>query len=207
MPEAFVDYNENGIWDANEPYFDFNGNGVYDAADGKYNGVLCTPGAAICSAQKSIDVRGSEIIIFSSSTATVAVDNNVGLVALPTCVAPSGVTPAPHTVTVVDVNGNAMPAGTTVTFTSDNAVIVPASFTVPDTIGCRTANPVTGGAYTCPASVGSATFGDIPLSIKSNATYDSATGLCKDTGASGTFTVTVTSPKGLVTTKSITITD
>ena len=49
MPEAFVDYNENGIRDANEPYFDFNGNGAYDAADGLYNGVLCTSGAAICS--------------------------------------------------------------------------------------------------------------------------------------------------------------
>ena len=41
MPEAFVDYNENGVRDANEPFFDFNGNGIYDGPDARYNGVLC----------------------------------------------------------------------------------------------------------------------------------------------------------------------
>ena len=79
MPEAFVDYNENGVRDANEPYFDFNGNGIYDGPDGKYNGVLCTPGAAICSSQKSIDVRGSQIIVFSSSGADITINNGAAI--------------------------------------------------------------------------------------------------------------------------------
>ncbi|MFN8986396.1 MAG: hypothetical protein ACK5VR_08815, partial [Burkholderiales bacterium] len=37
--EAFVDFNENGIRDANEPFIDFNNNGIFDGPDGKYSGV------------------------------------------------------------------------------------------------------------------------------------------------------------------------
>ncbi len=205
MAEAFVDWNENGIQDSIEPYFDFNNDGIYTPADGAYNGVLCTsPG--VCSAQKSIDVRASQIIVFSTSAATISVNNNAAI-ALPPCVPASGVTPIPVTVTVVDTHGNAMPAGTTVVFSSDNAIFTPASFTVPDTIACRINDPVSGAAYTCPASAASATFGDIALSIKSNATWDSTALTCTDTGSSGTFTVTVTTPRGLITTTNVSVTD
>ena len=205
MPEAFVDYNENGTWDANEPYFDFNGNGAYDAADGKYNGVLCTPGAAICATQKSIDVRGRETVVFSSSSADISI-NGGAAIALNACSLVNGNVPSSFIVTVVDINGNAMPAGSTVAFSSDNGTIVSdAAYVVPDTIGCRT------GYAGCPASAASATFGDIFIRMKSDATFTVGTppapNTCVNSSPAGTFTVKVTSPKGLITTLSTSVTD
>ena len=205
IPEAFVDYNENGTRDSNEPYFDFNGDGSYSAADGLYNGVLCTSGAAICSTQKSVDVRASQIIVFSTSTPVITI-NSGNTIALPACDINTGITPTSFTVTIVDQHGNAMPAGTTVAFSSDNGVISSgANFTVPDTDGCRS-------SYSgCPASAGSATFGDRYITMKSDATWTKGTppaaNTCSNTSPSGVFTVTVTTPKGLVTTSSATVTD
>ena len=336
MGEAYVDYNESNCRDPQtEPYIDFNGNGVYDGkycgfsppggpeGDSLYNGLLCTAGAAICSTQKSLDVRVSQVIIFSDSwgaspatlvtytgggaayNAAVATFNatfgatpaetatynaavaayaaatvtyNAAVVAynsdpthaapgtdvatynaavaayatatatynaavavynaalmptageiaafnavssippiaappipaglkvtstqpgivLPSCttVNPMGeARPATVTVTVVDTNGNAMPAGTKIDFTTDNgSVPTPASWTVPDTIGCRTGFPG------CPASAASPTFGDIAVSLISDATY--AVGppaTCTNAKSGGTFFVKVTTPKGSIT--------
>ena len=210
LGEAFVDYNENGVFDpATEPYIDFNGNGQYDGPDGKYNGVLCTPGAAICSAQKSLDVRGSQIIVFSSSNADITI-NGGAAIATNKCSLANGNVPSSFAVTVVDINGNAMPAGTTVAFSTDNGVISSgANYTVPDTTGCRSTYPG------CPASAGSPTFGDRIITMKSDATYTPADPIsspptpasCKDATPSGTFIVTVTSPKGLITVGTATVTE
>jgi hypothetical protein len=210
MAEAFVDYNENGTREDNEPYFDFNGDKQFSPADTLYNGVLCTAGSAICSTQKSIDVRGSQVIVFSSSSANITI-NGGATIALTPCSLVNGNVPSTFTVTVVDVNGNAMPAGTTVAFSSDNGTITSAtSVVIPDTTACRTT-----GYPGCPTSAGSATFGDIAINMKSNATYTPAdpttvpptAATCKDTGNSGSFTATVTSPRGVVTTRSATATD
>jgi hypothetical protein len=203
MPEAYVDYNENGVRDANEPFFDFNGNGIYDGPDAKYEGVLCTPGAAICAAQKSIDVRASAVVVFSTSSAIITI-NNGATIALPPCTLAGAGAPRTFTVTVVDLNGNAMPAGTTIAFSADNGTITSdASITVPNTAGCRT------GFAGCPASAGSATFGNIPVTMKSDATFTAGPPpLCTDSnGSIGTFTVKVTSPRGLITTSSVGVTD
>jgi hypothetical protein len=205
QPEAFVDYDEDGVRGPNEPYFDFNGNGSFDAADGKYNGVLCTAGAAICATQKSIDVRGSQVIVFSSSDASITI-NGGGQINLNKCDTTLGNVPATFTVTVVDVNGNAMPAGTNIVFSKTNGEFdSDTSYVVPDTIGCRSSFPG------CPAKVGSLTFGDIPLTMKSNATFTlgaaGAPNSCADSDPTGTFTVTVSTPKGVKTIASTVITD
>lgn len=200
MPEAFVDYNENGIRDANEPFFDFDGSGTYSPADGKYNGVLCTSGAAICSTQKSMDVRASQVIVFSTSQADVTINNNA-MINLPSCTAGGPGVPLSFTVTVVDKNGNAMPVGTVVAFSADNGTITSAtSYTVPDTSDCRS-------SYAgCPASAGVSTLGDINVIMKSDDTWSN--GVCTAVnGHSGTFTVRVTTPKGLITTTTIGVTD
>ncbi|CAK0765678.1 hypothetical protein CCP3SC5AM1_420017 [Gammaproteobacteria bacterium] len=205
MPEAFVDYDESGTRNAaNEPYFDFNQNGAYNLADGKYNGILCTSGAMICGTQKSIDVRANQTIIFSTSTADITINDGT-TIALPTCVPGAGGgagASMPFTVTVVDQNGNAMPAGTIVSFSSDNGTVTSSSFTVQDTTGCR--NTYTG----CPTNAGSATFGNITVVMKSDATYSSTGLTCANTnGSQGAFTVKVTTPKGNVTTSTATVTD
>ena len=208
MPEAYVDFNENGVRDANEPFFDFNGNGVYDGPDARYNGLLCTAGAAVCSSQKSIDVRRSLPVIFSTSSAIIIINNFSGI-ALPPCTLAGG-PGAPRTfiVSVVDLNGNAMPAGTTINFSSSNGTITSdPSIIVPSTAGCRT------GFAGCPPSVGTPNFGDIAVTMRSDATF--APGpppACTNTNSSGTFTVTVTTPgfgsiSGLITTDSVGVTD
>lgn len=328
MGEAYVDYNEDNCRDpATEPYVDFNGDGLYNGrscsfsgggpiGDGMYNGVLCTAGAAICSAQKSIDVRGSQIIIFSDSWAasiaslladynlshnaanfatawgifntaytaaataqaafnaaqityntalaawvalgsppgdvaysTALGDYNTALglyntvigtyntaigtyntalalynpppisvppvpwglkpgipvdnIVLASCttVAPMAeARPASVTVTVIDTNGNAMPAGTKIDFATDNGTTVnPATWTVPDNIGCRT------GYDGCPATAASPTFGDINVTLMSDAAYTppvapAVVGACTNTKSGGVFSVKITSPKGAITT-------
>jgi hypothetical protein len=105
---------------------------------------------------------------------------------------------------VVDLNGNAMPAGTTIAFSADNGTITSdTSVTVPNTADCRT------GFAGCPASAGLPNFGNISVTMKSDATF--AVGppaLCTDSnGSSGTFTVKVTTPSGLITTNSVGVTD
>ena len=217
MGEAYVDYNENNCRDpSTEPYIDFNGNGVYDGqncffsplgggGDGKYNGLLCTAGASICSTQKSIDVRGSQIIVFSTSEADITI-NSGAAIALDPCQAGVPGSPSTFTVTVVDLHGNAMPAGTTVAFSTTNGTITSADYVVPDTIGCRT------GYAGCPATVASPTFGDIPVTMKSEVGIDPATdtapATCKSNETpSGTFTATVTTPAGLITTSTMSVTD
>jgi len=225
MPEAFVDYNENGVRNTNEPFTDFNQNGVYNSPDGQYNGVLCNsnvaPGssATACSAQKGIHVRGQMPIVFSSSDAFITINGNAPI-SLPSCFTAAGFSPGggaaggplEFTVTVVDINGNAMPAGTRVEFTADNGTVTSdALYTVQSTSGCRPASAGAGGSASCPASAASSTFGNIQVVMKSNATFTAGTppaaGTCADTNNRGTLRVKVTTPKGNITSATATVTD
>jgi hypothetical protein len=206
LPEAFVDYNENGQFDSNnEPYMDFNHNGIYDPADGKYNGVLCddvTVGrssSGTCGISHYVDVRASQVIVLSSSSPAPITFQKVDLgvvttidpatqnVSLQACTA--GGATSTLVVMVVDINGNAMPAGTKVEFSTSNGLIRSAtSVIVPDTIGCRN------GFVGCPSSVGTSNFGDIPVVLQTDATAPS----CTNNTSSGIFTVKITSPNGLI---------
>lgn len=233
MGEAFVDFNENGIRDANEPFIDFNGNGTYDPPNGKYEGLLCTAGAAICNTpflpsglpQRSMDVRASHVIVFSTSTANITINGGAAIALVSsTCTkgASGGLTgggDVGFTVTVVDQHGNAMPAGTVINFSTTNGTITSAvTSTVPNTNGCRIGSNPSGVAYTCPDNTkltpprgpGSASFGDIFVSMKSDLIFEliidantgkPVDGTCTDpTGGSGFLSVKVTTPSGIVTT-------
>ena len=208
MGDAFLDYNENGTRDANEPFFNLNGAKTYASPDGYINTMLCdhsgAAGVTACPAQQYTYVRGSLVIVFSSSSANITINNNA-TIALPKCVAnvgPGG--SVGSTVTVLDVNGNAMPVGTKIDFTSDNGKITSAtSRTVGNTNGCRSTSA------TCPALAGSAGFEDYFVGMRSDAVYSPTTGVCDDsaTGPSGYLYVTVTSPSGVVSTGSVRVTD
>ena len=233
--EAFVDYNENGIRDANEPYFDFNGNGIYDGPDGKYEGLLCTAGAAICNTQllpsglpqRSMDVRAGQVIVFSTSEANITINGGSPIV-LPSCTpgkngAAGGA--VKFIVTVVDKHGNAMPKGTQISFSATNGTVITAAEPVQDTISCRIGTDPDGFAYACPDNTklnppqgpGSTTFGNIEVGMRSDAVFalvlDPTSGLpvdgtCTDaTGKSGDFTVTVKTPRGTSTSGSVKVTD
>lgn len=223
MPEAFVDYNEDGIRQSvspNEPFIDFNSDGTFNAADGKFNGVLCneTAGssAGTCSTSKSIHVRRSIVLTLSSSQpAPLALFDNSSppasatSISLPACDNPGSTMPSgPVTryyVRIVDVNGNAMPAGTIISFATSNGTLVSSpSFTVANTSGCSAA------FSGCTASVASALFEYYPVDLQSDATY--AAGACTNAKTSGVLTVTVKTPGGsgvgsTTTPTTITVTD
>jgi hypothetical protein len=221
MPEAFVDYNENGARDGNEPFIDFDSSGTYNAADGDYNGVLCNvaagSSAGTCAASKAIHVRRNLVIVFSGSNPVFQFNPgsiNLRPPAFAACVDGTQFTAPSQDVqiTITDVNGNIMPAGTTVAFSTTNGTIVssPTSFVVPNRIACLAGSGPAG--FTCPASSAVA-LGNAPLtytvSVKSDVTQGAGpTFICNpNTTASGSLTVTVTTPNAISTSASINVLD
>jgi hypothetical protein len=188
LPEPFVDFNENGIRDPLEPFIDTNYDGTYTAADGVFNGVLRD---ASIVGPTQIHVRKSLAIVLSGSDAVItAVPDPVVLAHCTDGVAFTN-TPVPVDVSVTDVNGNIMPAGTTILFSSSNGKITsnPTSFTVSNT---------------------SAMGADITYSITmiSDATQGAGpTYTCSNTATTGYLQVTVTTPKGTISYGNIPVTD
>jgi len=176
--EAFRDDNENNARDAGETFIDFNSDGVFNGPDGKYNGVL--QGAAYVGAPKSKHVFSNSTIVMASSSPDL---NTLSIspltVGRPAAGSTYGITTT-LTLTVLDKNGNAMPAGTTITVgTSVSAYLtVSENFTVPNTID---------------RGIGISTF-SVPV-------------YCNSTSAgSGVISVTIKTPAGLTTVQNITIT-
>lgn len=205
MPEAFVDYNEDGLRGATEPFIDFNSDGLYNPADITFNGVLCnesvSSSAGTCSTTKTIHVRSSIVLTLSSSkpSALALYDDSTPPVlatsiSLPACDKPTNLAMKSGPVTtyyvrVVDIHGNAMPVGTTITFTTSNGTVVSTpSFTLANNNGCSSAFPG------CPTNAASTLFEYYPVSLQSDATSDGST--CTNAKTSGLLTVKVVTPGG-----------
>jgi len=198
LAEAFLDVNENAVHDLGEFFIDFNADALFTPADGKYSGVLCNPAAGVfCAASSNVDVRGSMVIVFSSSGALItppALALNLG----GANVGAKCNTPATATFRIIDIHGNAMPVGTTITFaTSNGSLTGTSSFVVPNT----NANVAT-----------SPTVFDYTVSLKSDASFTAAVvgpppvaASCTDATPVGTLTVTVTTPLGAVSTGSVAV--
>lgn len=215
LPEAWLDVNENGVRDANEPFVDFNNNTSYDNGDGKFNGVSCneaiTGGSAAgsCGIAKSVHVRDQEVVVFSGSTARITSDAPAAGVSFATrCVTTPGSPPfqkdPPRQVefTIRDINDNVMPAGTTVTFTATNGTItsLPTSFTVPNSNARLTSTGNLGGVIRFLVSIES----DV---TQSGAGTTASPYVCNNTRNSGDLRVTVRVPSGLETILSIPVSD
>ena len=188
MPEPFLDANENSVYTSPETFIDTNNNGSYSAADGIFNGVLRD---ASIVGPTQIHVRKSLTIVLSGSDAVIiAVPDPVVLAHCTDGVAFTN-TPVTVDVSVTDVNGNIMPAGTTILFSSSNGTITsnPTSFTVSNTssMGADTTYSVTMRS--------DATQGAVPDYI------------CTNSVASGSLQVTVTTPKGTISYGNIPVTD
>lgn len=184
MPEAFVDFNENGVRDANEPFVDFNNNGVYDAPDGAYNGKLCNSAATptLCSAQQSLNVFRNRVIVLSGSTAVITLTPPATPIDLGHCGGTQTITAF-----IRDIHGNPMPAGTTVTFAADDGTVVGVS------------------SYTVLGTTVQPTDPNYAFFLKGDGTIDPNTGSCKDQTNAGSATVTVKTPKGIITTASVAV--
>jgi hypothetical protein len=193
MPEPFLDANENGARDATEEFVDTNTDGLYSAADGVFNGILRD--AAIVG-PTTIHVRNSSTVVLSGSDAVITTAGTASPASpparnIPACV--DGVAFTPGTVSfnvvVADLHGNVMPADTTISFGTTNGTIINTapSYTVPDT---STAPPT------------------YSVTIQSDATQGAGPGfVCSNTKATGIFTVTVSTPKGIKSYQYMTVND
>lgn len=193
LSEAYLDSNENHAFDAGEQYVDFNNNGLFTTGDSKFNGKGCN--ASNCSAQQTINVSDSNVIIWSGSRLNSDINtiwkNTNGTNAAAVTLTPVGspLCSAGQSKTVVfaptDENGNVLPAETTISFEASNGTITSStSFTVPCALEPISYNVI----------------------IESDATLDS--GVCTNTKVSGELKATVTLPKsGLIHTVSIPVTD
>ena len=188
LPEAFVDGNEDGAHQASEEFFDFNKNGGYSAADMFFNGVLRQAGAP---GDQNIDVRQNIVIVLSTGSAIIS--TNLPQIDLGGCPNEAAVPPAAFTkpiqtasITVRDLNGNTMPAGTKIEFSATNGKVLntTTSFNVPDSIGFGT------------------TFNIV---MQTDATVSTAK--CSNTNDVGILNVKVTSPRGLISERSFFVKD
>jgi protocatechuate 3,4-dioxygenase beta subunit len=170
QPNIFRDDNENGRWDAGEPCIGVNPPpGCSAAGDGAYNGVLRIP--QVKSAQTQY-VSAQLIQQFSTSSANITIS--------PSTLSCSGLTSVTAQVTVRDLNGVWMPAGSSIGFSATfngafPLATSPLAVTVPNVV----------------LGVGS------PLGIP---TYAVAVSCPPTVGSTGLFTVTVRTPSGVTTT-------
>ncbi|MEP7243102.1 MAG: hypothetical protein ABI885_05385 [Gammaproteobacteria bacterium] len=132
LGEPYLDENENGQYDVNEPFFDFFNQGgdagVRNGPDGKFNGLLCQDAARCDPAKKSAGIGASNVIIMSGS-APDAVEASLLADSSHTPIATIDVPSSTATTVsffVHDQNGNPMPSGTTVSGAATGGRTVPA---------------------------------------------------------------------------------
>lgn len=187
MPDPWLDCDENGVYELGEDFIDTTGAGHYYGGDGIYNGILRDPSIV---GRTTIHDRGSLTIVLSGSDASITI-NNGNPINLPHCT--NGVafnnTATSFTITVTDLNGNIMPAGTTISFATTNGTItsIPTSYTVQNT---STKTPPT-----------------FLVRMISDATQDPNSLACSNSKTSGDFTVTVSTPKAVSTYASVQVND
>lgn len=115
LPEAFLDEDEDGVFDANtEPYVDQDNEGDYDGANGKYNGLLCKGPSKCDTNSERVTLRESIVIVLSGSSFNVNLS--------PASVNLDGGT-ATVVVSIADINGQVPPAGTTIKVETDQGTI------------------------------------------------------------------------------------
>lgn len=87
-PEAWRDDNEDGSYDATEPFFDYDSSGSFTAANGLFDGPQCD--ATSCG-NSALHVRRAMVVIMSSSSALLTFNSSTGELANNTN--PPGLTP------------------------------------------------------------------------------------------------------------------
>jgi hypothetical protein len=204
LGEAYVDSNENGSYDTTgiinhdsvnveERFRDYNENSEFDTATGikdssipanavneLFNGLSCTVEAdatGLCT-RDLVEVRDSVVLVMATSAANILISDATNSVPV-SSVDLTAVSSQGLVITVQDLNGNQMPAGTEVSISTNNGELSgQTSFTVPD------------GVRLCDL---------MSLSVIREATPNNR--------SEGAMTVTVTSPGGVESSASITVID
>lgn len=209
----------NAVRAAGEQYIDSNGNGVWNAAgDGVYNGVLRSAASVNTTAANTIHVRQALVMVLSKSTPAItwidaATNSSTGPLALSHCVDGSasfvndtrtfrfairdsnptvfaGNTGAKRGLPY-DLPGNPLPAGSTIAFSASNGLILGdgTPLVVPNT----NSPDASGWIYT--------------VQMISDASLQASGGTCTNPVTSGALTIKVTTPSGVITSKSFSVTD
>lgn len=197
----------NESWVAGETFIDTNSNGTWTGlGDGFYNGVLKSPQTFN---NQATHVRAALVQVLSTSEANITALDTVPVV-LSRCVDGTSFVNVPKKLQIAirdsnltvfsgnkainapllpfDLPGNILPAGTKIELSTSNGKILSGtSFVVPNT------------------NDPSATAWIYPVLIQSDAVLDK--GVCQNPVTSGLFTVKVTTPLGLITTKTFSIND
>ncbi|HCS63490.1 MAG TPA: hypothetical protein DIW64_05050 [Cellvibrio sp.] len=167
LGEAYLDQNENGEFDTGanaEDYVDFNINGSHNIENGIYNGVLCATEGSTCTKQP-VTIRQDIVLSMSSEQ---PMTQNGRLLGQPEAIELSANETTMFTVTLADINGNAMPVGTTVSLSTSTASDV----TINQSMNSGVASTLNPTAFT--------------VTLKASETKR----------PSGSFNIVVTSPKG-----------
>ena len=187
-----------------ETYIDSNGNGAWDVnGDGQYNGVLKSPLSVNTILANTVHIRGSLVQVLSTSDARIdAFDTPPFILSHCSDGTPFVNTARTFRIAVRDRNptvfagntrpGNILPAGTVIEFTTSNGMLLSnGTFTVLNT------NEPSSAVWT------------YAISVQSDATQTDAAGgyHCTNTVSAGTFNVKVTTPLGVISAQSFTITD
>lgn len=113
LPEAYLDTNFNNARTSIEEFIDFNQNGIYEAANGKYDGALCSKAAyaqGLCTTNK-VTVRDDITLVMSCQT---PFTTNGRIPGMPASISLAAGQSTSIDMLRADCNGNGMPAGTTV---------------------------------------------------------------------------------------------
>jgi hypothetical protein len=149
LGEPYEDDNENGTFDAPEYYLDYNHNGKWDGPSGSFVGITCTgtDPSSTCTGN-TLAIGASHLLIMSTGGAQITKDPTTGNpeATFTGFTYDSGTgrwdIPLKGTgsiaVTIEDLNGNPIPAGSTVTVLADSGVGTVSSTTSTFTEGCST---------------------------------------------------------------------
>lgn len=190
-----------------ETYIDSNGDGRYNAnGDNQYNGVLnvdpATGQTVASNRSPTVHVRAALVQVMSGSAAAIDEMDGNSVFALSHCTDGAAFVNTAKTFrfAVRDKNlttfpgnilpGNILPAGTRIEFTTSNGTILgKQNFVVPNTNAPGSEN------WTYTAQLQS-DASQLPISLA-----------CSNTVSNGALTITVTTPQGVITTKSFPVTD
>jgi hypothetical protein len=161
LGEPYRDDNENGQYDSGEYFLDYNQDGKWNAGAGSFIGITCSGTAAgsTCSTS-TLAIGVSSLIIMSTGNAQISATT-------------SGVVTHGGTTTIAfnvqDLNGNPMAAGTTVAVSADAGVGTISGATANFIIGCQSN---VGGTNFTSTVLGAATpgAGNVTITVTSPGT-------------------------------------
>ncbi len=183
MSEAWLDGNENNRYDSGERFIDKNGSLSFNARDNRFNGPQCA-GSLCSTADNSIDVRKSIVLITASSSANYRISNAGNNIVYRSNFAASTNSNisisrnGSETINIElsDTAGQTLPVGTSIAISTEAATLVgAASITVSNTVGTNDPN----------------SYGGLDFNIVLTNEVEEAT--------TGALIITVTSPSGVET--------